>query len=567
MKLNLTVLLLFAITLATGCKKDESNEHLVQQALKTAKDYEAQKVQMFAYNANDLSVKKSGFAVETLTEEDGNLAPLTEFAVKNNNLLCGFRDVDGTYDYSSMEYFETMEQAMEYVQKKGSGTILDLKNNTTCTTFWPIYDEFNVGDSFSSGCVTIKCMKEMYYFVTIDLTKQSNRKQAGIDYGKCISELPIQYGARVSAYLGGSIYVEGIKIEDAANRVEYLYEQIPQEDQDMIDGMAKGLWGITAYNRAMLYTANLLPDALRPTACSGLGVMPQMSETGKTMAYRTLDWPDASIDEKWFATIVGKDRIGIVSPLQSITKFIYPDRTIYSFGMLGIICGVTSIDQTNRNMVAILDSSTGGSYQLEGKRSYVFDLAQAIRTKKTLDEIATEMTASTKNYTFNHLLLMANKEKVGFLENNINKTGTNSSTEGVRAMRYWDSKTNGVLSKWEYNHVIGSVNCFQLENQVNNRDVNPALCNTQRWGQMQGKVKELLQAKGANGKLSLPDLQTIQKSHPVAMDEHKFDNLYNYNTLQMIQYIPADNKAYVYVKPFTGKPAANPTFFELELSK
>lgn len=559
MKTNFKVLLLLAMVLLAACKDDNNGGPSQQEIKKTAEDFVTIGADFFAYDANDLLQVNSGYAVADFSSGD-DLSAVVNNAKESGNIVCGERDWEGNYVYHSMKHFGNVDEAKEYATANGAEACLNLD----AKTWWPFYydEKFKDNQTVTDGGVTIKCMPEKYYFVTLDFRGKTN-KEIGLSYGKCISKLPVYYTTRVALYV--NFGADQLDIDDIAERAATVSKALDQEDRDLMDGIAEGLkasWLTYSLRRELMYCANLVPDVLRPTACSAFGVMPEMSATGKTMVYRTLDWPDG-IDEY---NLFPDGRKGIVSPLQSITKMIFSDRTIYSFGMLGIVCAVTSIDATNGNMVAILDSDSGEPYTCQGKRSYVFDLSHALEVCTTIDDISEYMGSSDHNYTYNHLLLMADSEEVGIFENNVSGKGEYPQ----RAMRNWNSPLGDQFEGWDwgYDYIIGAVNCFMLNGQQDNFRRDAAACNPARLLQMQSKTAGILDAKPEGSrKLTSDDLLAIQKTHNATLNPKLFDNLYNYNTLQMIQYIPEDNVVRVHLKSFNGTPVADPAFFSLTLTE
>ena len=540
-----TVFLCSVLLFLAACKQNQALS--LEQVHDRLDVYMAQNAEAFVVDVAQGRPVEAGFAVAVSEPVAGLDAAIVQ-AIDAGNHLGGWTDGD-EHLYAQTKTFDTYEQALDFAQKNNYPVVYAIAEGTAVPANAP--DEIqDSAEAIANGDVSIKQFNVngvQYYRVEMTVNDKFTR-ELGKSYAKCINRLPIWYLTRVGGYIDESIKVEGIK--DANARLEYFKSKIDPQYREFIEGLATNLTTWPWVNRRWyLYMGHLLPDVIRPTSCSAMGVMAAASATGNTFVNRTLDWPDGVSD------LFPKSRRAVISPLQTITKIKYKDKTVVTFGVLGLISTVTAIDVTNRTMVGILDADTEKPYTTVGATgSYVLDLTTAVKEKKTTDEVAAYLADPSRKYAFNHLILLADKDNVRVLENNM---GASADGGGVRAVRSAASPLDPfVAPAWTLPGTIGAVNCFMLKGQPNNFNglTNKEL-NALRWTQQIDKLK----AAQVGGKLSLEDVRGVQSTHSGELkDETWFKNLYNSITLQMIQYVPATNQAHVWFRKANGTVGTAP---------
>jgi len=404
----------------------------------------------------------------------------------------------------------------------------------------------------TEGAVTIE-NKGPYYLVTLDYTRESNPRLMGEMYGHCILKAEPDYESIVGHYMYEIATLEGLWGKAVPEHLKDIRPQLPQFYNKELEGLAsvmKGSW--TWSNEELVYCFNLLPDLFRATQCSAFGCWGDASANGKNVAYRTLDW---------FGGLFARE----LPMIQSVTRVRYSDKTIYLIGALGHLGCITGINLKTGIMAGILDADVSGtSYDAVGCRSYNFDLRKALEDCPGTGALASELTSSSKKYAFSHLLVLADEKQTSILENNISGQGAHS----LRALRFDTSRLNPGI-KWNHPHIIGAVNCFMLNGQVNNFSQGKLKkINVRRWTLMLDKLKNRL-AAGKN-KLTPADVQSIMCSYygdsPGSLLLNDGD-LYNLQTQQMMLYIPADRSLKAFIKPRKGAnpPDPSPFFYNIPL--
>jgi len=392
--------------------------------------------------------------------------------------------------------------------------------------------------------------KGSYYLVTIDMIKGASRYRIGQQYGRCIKKMVPSYESIVSVYLWQLATVQYLWGNTIPARIENIKPQLDADYRDELDGLVSQLSGTinwTAYQ--LVYGFNLIPDIFRATQCSAFGCWGESSATGENIAYRTLDWWGGLVHQQ-------------IPTIQSVTKIIYSDKTIYLIGALGHMGCITGINYNTGIMAAILDSDVGTSYHSPGRRSYNFDLRKSLENESTKEGIANYLAKTEFSYTFDHLIFLADENNCVILENNI----ANSGTQPQRALRYDNSYLNAGIY-WNLPHMIGAVNCFMLNGQVNNYSQGPNnKINTQRWNLMLQKTVEKLHYN--QNKLSAENVRQIMCSYwgnePQSLIMEHGD-LYNTDTQQMFLYIPVKRSLKVFFKPKNNSTPKDPSAYFLTI--
>lgn len=120
-----------------------------------------------------------------------------------------------------------------------------------------------------------------------------------------------------------------------------------------------------------------------------------------------------------------------------------------------------------------------------------------------------DLTDASRNYTYSHLIFLADATDAVVVENNMSGLGT----KPVRAART-DTSTLQSFITWPYTQMLGVVNCFMLDGQVDNYNVK-----------------------------------------------------YNTLTYQMMTYVPSTRQFQNFFKPGKDETPTPPTFFAFEIKK
>jgi hypothetical protein len=152
-----------------------------------------------------------------------------------------------------------------------------------------------------------------------------------------------------------------------------------------------------------------------------------------------------------------------------------------------------------------------------------------------------------KNYTFNHLIFLADEKRVGVLENNFSGKGAAMK----RSLRTDSSPLNAGID-WKFPDAVCVVNAFMLKGNHDNFAGNAS--NVERWENFR---KQLSRAGETVGPDEIKEIISTR----VDSNSPKCGSIYNACTQQMMVYEPAENELEIFFRPRTGELPARP-FFE-----
>lgn len=412
-----------------------------------------------------------------------------------------------------------------------------------------------------------------HYDVVLNLENGATHRQVGEQYGRLLREKVPDFEKQLDSYIAENC-TSWIIHKAVMRRVRLIKPQIPQEYRDEIEGIASQLSGGDDDERGdgkisenELYLFNLLGDVARLYQCCAVGVYGDSSATGSPIVGRNFDWPDGKQNQ--------------LAKIQSVLTIKDGRRSTVTVGCLGFQGAVSSF---NRNGVfaAILDSPTGGKYSPIRKRSYLLDLRQALENCQTLDGVADWMKEPSRRYAVNHLIILADKQKVAVLENNVsNRTTGAERGEGVRTLRTADSQLRDGVT-WGIPNAIGCVNCFQLPVSEDNtvdpwdekefrkqkkdqgRVTKPMRqANIYRW---QSLKNQLALQTVAGRKVTRDGIkQTLSYYSPQSRGDMYKGDLYNWFTIQSIVFEPADLSLEVAFRPRKGGMPPRPNFEHIQM--
>jgi hypothetical protein len=380
-----------------------------------------------------------------------------------------------------------------------------------------------------------------HYKVNINFSKKPCHWEVGVEYGKQLRKQMPKFEALVDSYLAeitGNDYGYRIML----GRAKDIEPQVSREYLDEISGLGKticstmeAIRGDNKLSPDELLLYNLVPDVARGTQCSAVGVFGSRSASRKTIMARVLDFYTGSQNQ--------------LPKLQAVTYITYNTKNdtqsiclIGFLGYFGVISGLNG-----QVFAAILDSTSGAAYSSQGKRSYPMDLRFALENKDHLHEVAGYMSESVKNYSYNHLIALADSWGFHVLENNISGTGSDIH----RALRNDCSPLNDGIT-WGIRDAVACVNSFVLKGNHDNHTINPN--NMARWA----KIKELLAAQDVFTRADLKKL--ISYHYGPEPGSQLNGDLYNVNTQQIVIYEPDSLSLEVFFRPKNTKLPVEPLF-------
>lgn len=409
---------------------------------------------------------------------------------------------------------------------------------------------------------------DTHYNVVIDYTTGATRSEVGKEYGELIKQILPDFETVVDSCLAdfnniGNLeqqYSQLITPQDnnyaamIAN-VAKIKPQIPVEYRDEIEGLASAMSGGTtdtvSDNKLSVdevYILSILPDVIRACQCNGVGVWGSLSSTGNNMVGRTLDFYSGS--KRQFAQC------------NAVTTIKNNDSSICLVGFLGQFCAVTVFNKAGV-FAGILDSpelvSNTGNFN-NSPRSYVMDLRYAVELAgyTSLEDVAGYMTDNSRNYVFNHNILLADKTDTQVVENDLLHN---------RALRNSTSQLRSGVS-WNFTEAICVVNSFVLDGNFDNHSGNT---NSKRWASFTSQLTGAV----AGGKITPDALRSVMSYHDLSDadasiyrgPEYEAASIWNTDlcSIQQVFYVPATGELKAYFLPVSG-PLENPVFKDITVN-
>lgn len=258
--------------------------------------------------------------------------------------------------------------------------------------------------------------KAQYFDVTLDLSK-GDRYAAGSAYAEAILCAVPDYAAMMEPYLYENIRMAFGNISEESfsalhDRITSLYASLDRDYRDELTGFAEtisgGLHGYAedgriSYEEAL--TVQMVPDALRGTACSAVSLDGSRTTSGCRITARILEWYTGSADQIAASHMV----LHLQNGEQSITS-------VSALGMLSIVTGYN----TSGVLTGILDVGCEDSaFVYEGKTCYTYALRHALETFTTAKEVGTYMNANCGRFTFCHNILVSDRSEVCCAEDSV----------------------------------------------------------------------------------------------------------------------------------------------------
>lgn len=294
----------------------------------------------------------------------------------------------------SMSAANASESTEETAEVEGVATYEDAGVVDTCIAEYQSED----------GLCTIKKM-EHYYEVILDY-ENGTPENVGKAYASTIFKAYPNYEEVMEPYLYENmddVYPNvGGQYSFLNARVEALLNSIPAEYREELEGFATALAegekgfeqnGQISYEEALLL--QMVPDAIRGTACSALSLWGDKTVTGERITFRSLEWRLGSENQICTAHAVVHMKKG--------------EKTITSFNVLGVLDMVSAVNDDGV-FVGILDVGLGGSYKFEDKKCYTYELRYALEEFDNATDLGNYMVENSGDFTFCHNIIISDKE-------------------------------------------------------------------------------------------------------------------------------------------------------------
>ncbi len=389
----------------------------------------------------------------------------------------------------------------------------------------------------SKGAVTITD-KGTYFEVLQDYTQGISHFEMGEQmYEQALLSIP-DYENIIDSYLA-ELFPSSEIYKLMLSRVDDIKPQIPVQYRDEIDGMCskasgtENVAGDGKVSAAEIYLMQLLPDVARSTECSGISVFGSRSASGSLMTARILDWYEGSKNQ--------------LPQIQSVTTVKNGTKSLCMIGYLGFV-GVLTAFNSDGVFAGILDSPSEFPYSSVNKRSYINDIRLALENYGTVADVASFLSDTLRKYTYNHLVLLSDKNSAGVLENNFSGTGLN-----IRRSLRTDTSTLNTGITWGFNNAVATVNSFLLSGNLDNHTGYSH--NTARWESFKNEMQR------CGDDVTMDELkQIVSHVNDNGPQTPSDSDLYNLNTQHIVLFQPSDFHVEVSFRPKQNSLPKTPVF-------
>ena len=236
---------------------------------------------------------------------------------------------------------------------------------------------------------------EHYHDVTLDYEK-GTAKEVGMAYAETILHAFPEYEKVMEPFLYENIVekfpdIDG-KYDVLEERLEGLFSSVPLKYKEEAEGFAQALSegekgfvpnGEISYEEALLM--QIVPDALRGTACSALCLWGDKTVSGEGITFRSLEWNLGSSNQMCMFHAVVRMKNG--------------ENSITSISVLGLLDIFSAINDDGV-FAAILDVGCGEPYTYEGKKCYTYELRYALENFDNAKDVGMYMVENSADFTW-----------------------------------------------------------------------------------------------------------------------------------------------------------------------
>ncbi len=298
-----------------------------------------------------------------------------------------------------------------------------------------------------------------YYDVSLDYGK-GEPVEVGKAYAQTILEAVPDFADTFEPYLHenirGAFNGRKINYDALEERIETLINSLPEDYRDEVISFAKTLSqgeadyaedgyaedGRLSYIEAL--TMQIIPDALRPTACSALSLGGEKTVSGKRITIRNLEWNTGSNNQ--------------MTKIHAVAHMKKGENSITTVGILGLLDIITAVNDDGV-MIAILDvgSKEELPFVYNDKKCYTFEIRYALEHFDNAKEAGEYLVGESGDFTWCNNLLCTDEKDAFCCENATKEVAATGKARSV--LRTTESELMEGLA-WDSPDALCIVNSF-----------------------------------------------------------------------------------------------------------
>lgn len=368
-----------------------------------------------------------------------------------------------------------------------------------------------------------------YYDVTLNY-ENGEPEAVGAAYAKTLLEASPDYEEDFEPYLYENIRFafdgRDMNYEALEHRVTTLIASLPEEYRVEVESFARTMAGgeegyvengKLSYIEAL--TAQIIPDALRPTCCSSLSLGGSRTESGERISIRNLEWNNMGSENQ-------------MTDMHTVLHMKKGDRSITAITMIGILDIITAVNDDGV-MIAIHDvgSIENLPFVYEGKKCYTFEIRYALEAYSTAKEASEFLVGESGGFTWCNNLLCTDAKDAFCCENATSEAVAAGKARSV--LRTTDSELMEGLT-WDNPDVLCIVNTFATEGNQDGFTVSES--NITRFVKYNNWVSE-------KDKFRIADAKGLMAREVV--DQYEVSNVHNSGTVHTVIVDYATGKIHV----------------------
>ena len=369
------------------------------------------------------------------------------------------------------------------------------------------------------GLCFVKVTEE-YFDVTLQ-AESATPFEVGKAYGTAIKAVYPEYESTLESFLFDNIGNAFPNLEDnyspVEGRMNALFGTLDDRYKEEIEGLSEGLgakgYGIAKdgiLSKAEIKLAQMAPDCLKQTACSGLSLWGKKTSTGDMMAVRCLEG------------ILGSDRS--ICNIHTVLHINNGEKSFTNIGFLGMFNVVSGVNDTGL-FAAILDIDAKTEYKYEGKQCYSYAVRHILEEYDNATDAGNYMVSNSDKFTFSHNIMLTDGKNSYCAEDACSQI--KEEGKGYSILR--DSTTPIMKDlKWESPDSLCIINSYVTEGNYDLVSAN--IANTVKFAKYNKWVKETDKFDVA----TLKDMMTQEITQNDRFGSSVVENVHNKNITQMI---------------------------------